>query len=118
MLGGEVALLAAAYVLSSCVMMFANSFVMRHLPYPGFILLWQNGFTVLVILAMRRSVSLRRTIADAGGLRTALGVALLFACVLFTGLQPFRSVPVESVVVGRSLGTAAVAVAEYVGSWS
>eukprot|EP00698_Gefionella_okellyi_P003783 TRINITY_DN13519_c0_g1_i1.p1 TRINITY_DN13519_c0_g1~~TRINITY_DN13519_c0_g1_i1.p1 ORF type:complete len:294 (+),score=66.62 TRINITY_DN13519_c0_g1_i1:43-924(+) len=108
----QVTILGLAYVLSSCLLMLMNSWVVKAFSYPATIILWQN-FLATVVLLIHKRFRVRSVIAAAGGFH-AFVIALVFAIVLLTGMLPLVSVPVESVVVGRACGTAVVAVLEFV----
>lgn len=103
----------AAYVSTSSAMLSMNGLAVKQFPCPAAIVLFQNAFAAVVLLAQRR-FHLSAIMRAAGGFRLAMEVAVVFAIVLFSGMYPLVSVPVESVVVGRACGTGLVALAEYV----
>jgi hypothetical protein len=111
----DTSVLLLIYVVSSCIMMPINGYLMTSLPIsmPGLVLFWQNGLTTVAVILYKRWDSLATVVRNAGGVLVAAAVCVAFVSVLFTGLLPLRSVSVESMVVCRSVGTIGIALAEF-----
>jgi len=93
-------------------MLSANGIAMKNFPCPAAVVFLQNIFASAILLC-QQGFSIHAVLKRAGGTWLALQVAITFSVVLFSGMFPLVSIPVESVVVGRACGTGLVALIEY-----
>jgi hypothetical protein len=115
--GLGVAAALAVYCASGTLLTLANKLAVGAFPAPHTLLLFQNGLTVLLLLALTTVAPARMGGAlpplSFAAVRTWLPLSLLFVGMLATSLLALQCVSAVTLIVVRNLGTLVVAFFEY-----